>query len=250
MSKKVRASWWVGIAALLLLAPMAFSQVYLTLDDGGNNGVVGGVYVGPYDATISSGPHQPGTTAQIICDDFEHQVTVGESWYANVTSVTSITDSTAGLVWSGNAGKQSGVGLGGQTGDMVEGYTAMAYLASELLHANSNQAGYLAYAIWAIFDAGNVESWMYKNGVGSMWAQVQSMAEGALASVLNGQVKQSQFAGWVLLTPVNEGTGAPQEFFEYVPEGGTALMYLLLAGFACFGTMYFKSRRRHASSMV
>ena len=249
MSKAIRASWWVIIAALLL-TPMAFSQnpVYLTLNDGGNNGAVGGIYVGPYDATLSSGPNQSGTHTQIICDDFEHEVTTGQSWYANVTSFTSITNSTQGLVWSGAT--QSGVGLGGPIGNMVQGYTAMAYLASQLLGANSTQAGYLAYAIWSIFDASAVQSWLNTHGAGNMWAQVQSMAQGAMTAVLNNQVKQSDYAGWEILTPVNQGPGAPQEFFMFVPEGGTAVMYLLLAGFACFGTMFFKSRRRQASGAV
>lgn len=245
MSKRIRASWWVGVAALLLLSPLASSQTYLTLQDGGNNGVVGGIYVGPYDATLSTGPGAPGTNVQIICDDFEHEVSPGQSWYANVTSVSSITNSTTGLVWSGHTAGGSALGVG--SFGLQQGYDAMAFLATQLMGTtDKTMAGYLAYAIWAVFDAGAVHTWLNNHGAGSIWATVQSLAVGAL----NGTYSAGQFTGWEILTPIGGGNSPPQEFFMYVPEGGTALMYLLLAGFACFGTMFFKSRRRSAASEI
>ncbi len=36
----------------------------------------------------------------------------------------------------------------------------------------------------------------------------------------------------------------PPQPTAHVPEGGTALMYLLLAGLCCFGAMVFRSRRQ------
>jgi len=249
MSKRIRASWWVGIAAVLLLAPLAaFSQnqVSLELLDGGNNGSMGGVYVGPYDASVN----QSKQSTQIICDDFEHEVTPGESWTATVTSVSSLaTNGTAGLNWGSTL---AGADLGGAMFSSLQGYYAMAELATQLLTANSNQASYLAYAIWAVFDGNAVQSWIGSHGgfPPGFWAAVQSMA----LTALQGSYNSSTFAGWEILTAVSgtqsAGNGPPQEFFVFVPEGGTALMYLLLAGFACFGTMYFKSRRRHATSLV
>lgn len=246
MSEKVRASWWVGIAVLLFLSPLAFSQqpVYLTLENTGNNGSVGDIDIGPYGALQGNAPNK-GTSVQIICDDFQHNVTVGESWAVNITSVSSLTNGTTGLVWSG---KDAGIGIfGNQVGiSMLQGYYAMADLATQLMGASGSNAGYLAYAIWAVFDASAVKSWLYGHGAGYMWAQVQSDAWQAL----QGKYSSSEFAGWEILTPTNITKNGPQEMFELVPEGGTALTYLLLAGFACFGTMYFKSRRRHASSVV
>jgi len=59
-----------------------------------------------------------------------------------------------------------------------------------------------------------------------------------------------QFANFLLLTPqgCNGGPGScpGQEFMMLVPEGGSAAMYLLLAGLLCFGAMLFR-RRRQAS---
>lgn len=243
--RKIHNSWWVGLIALLCFAPLAFGQtVDLTLDNGGPYSM-DGIYVGPYNATVNNQP------SQIICDDFAHEVTAGESWVAKVTLVSSLNSSdVGGLTW-GNAGN-SGIGLGGQTGSVLQGYVAMAYLASEMLPLSGNpnnatQVGYLAYAIWAIFDASAVESWLNNPTV---WQKVQALAESALNGAVAGTYTASQFAGWEILTPIAGSNGPPQEFFIYVPEGGSTLVYLLLAGFCCFGTMFFRSRRRGTASDV
>jgi hypothetical protein len=248
-----RALWWVGVAALLLLSPLAFSQntVQLTLDNGGPY-TMDGVYVGPYNATQSVN-NGPGQNVQIICDDFEHEVNPNESWAANVTSVSNLPNGTGGLTWSNGT---AGAGLGFSGVGVLQGYLAMAYLASEMLPlsgnpANAQQVGYMAYAIWAVFDAQAVENWLVNTYHDpNAWACVESLAQGALTLAVKGDLSAAQFAGWEILTPNCSGASCPQEFFEFVPEGGTALSYLLLAGFACFGTMYFKSRRRHASGVV
>lgn len=253
MIKRIRASWWVVLAALLLSTPFAFSQtVDLYLNDGGNN-VMDGVYVGPYDATQSNSNNQNPQGVQIICDDFSHDVVPGESWQASVTSVSSLSANTitnSGLMWA------NGTLLNGGTGaqNVFQGYMAMAYLASQMLPlsgnpANNQTVGYMAYAIWAIFQGAQVEAWL-GGPTSQAWLTVQKMALNALGMTFSA----GQFAGWELLTPIAGSQnpfsqGTPQEYFEYVPEGGTALMYLLLASFACFGTMFLKSRRR-ASQVV
>ena len=77
----------------------------------------------------------------------------------------------------------------------LQGYYAMAYLASEMLPlssnpANATQIGYMAYAIWAVFDASAVKAWLGANS--TAWAQVQLLAQNAL----NGTYTSGQFAGW------------------------------------------------------
>jgi len=259
LGKRIRASWWVAVAALLLLAPFAFSQnsVDLTLLNGGNY-TMDGIYVGPYNALqTSNGQSQ---SVQIICDDFSHEVTTNESWAANVTSVATLnSNNVGGLAWGGASG--SGGSYVGISGTVLQGYTAMAYLAAEMLPlssnpANAQQVGYLAYALWAIFQPTQVENWLLSQGTKqSVVNQIMSMANGALTLAVNGSISASQFSGWEILSPTcyaqgNCNPGTPQEFFEYVPEGGTALMYLLLGGLTCFGTMFLKSRRRRAISEV
>jgi hypothetical protein len=241
---------WFCLIALVCLAPLAFSQtVNLTLDNGGPY-VMDGIYVGPYNATQNN--TQP---VQIICDDFAHEVTASESWTATVTQVSNLaSNGTAGLTWANTLAGGSALFGANTTFSTLQGYYAMAYLASEMLPlssnpANATQIGYLAYAIWAVFDASAVKAWLGANS--TAWAQVQLLAQNAL----NGVYSAGQFAGWEILTPNCSGAGScnlgqPQEFFEYVPEGGTTLMYLLLAGFCCFGTMFLRSRRQRATSVV
>ena len=258
MSQRIRVSWWVGFAALLLMMPLAFgqNQVDLVLQNGGNY-TMDGVYVGPYNATqsVNNGPAQ---NVQIICDDFKDEVVPGESWTANVVSFSTLanTGSTAGLMFNGDTA--GGALLNNVSGTALQGYVAMAYLASQMLPlsgnpGNAQQVGYLAYAIWAIFEPTLVQNWL---GAGSQaWLCVEKLAQGALSGALNNTYTAASFAGWEILSPVpgsqNPGSlGTPQEYFMFVPEGGTALMYLLLAGFACFGTMYFKARRHATSETV
>ena len=245
MNKRVLAFSAATLMALLCLGSFAFGQsVNLTLVDGGNY-TMDGIYVGPYNATQNNQP------VQIICDDFEHEVSPGQSWSATVTSVSSLTNSTTGLVWSGASA--GGALLGGTTYSMVQGYYAMAFLDTEMLalsgnKANAAQIGYLAYAVWAVFDSGAVYTWLKNHNDLSAWSIVESLAQGALA----GKYSAGQFAGWEILTPICPGQGCsngpPQEFFEFVPEGGSALMYLLLAGTVCFGTMWMRSRRMAGSN--
>jgi hypothetical protein len=56
----------------------------------------------------------------------------------------------------------------------------------------------------------------------------------------------SQFANLFLYVPIpgsqTGSLGTPQEMWGNVPEGGAALLYLLLAGASCFGAMFFRSR--------
>src|SRR5271167_2890295 len=68
--------WWgVAAVALLCLAPCAFADSNnLTLTGAGNN-VMGGVYVGPYYATVNGVANTP-----VICDDFGDDSVVGHSW--------------------------------------------------------------------------------------------------------------------------------------------------------------------------
>jgi len=124
----------------------------------------------------------------------------------------------------------------------------MLYLASQMLPLSGNKnnaqlVGYYAYAIWAIFDASAVYNYLKKNDSNFTytWGQVQKLAE----SALTGSYSQGQFAGWEILTPVCN-TGCPQEDFVFVPEGGSALMYLLLAGVSCMGAFLFRSRSPNA----
>ena len=61
----------------------------------------------------------------------------------------------------------------------------------------------------------------------------------------------SQYSNLWVLTPIlgdqPNGDGRPQEMWIEVPEGGAALLYLLLAGGVCFGAMFLNRRNRFAN---
>jgi hypothetical protein len=225
---------WFAVMVMLFAAPGAFGQANLYLNDAGNN-VMDGVYVGPYNATINGVSGQ-----QIICDDFADDTNVGESWTASVTTLSNL----AGTKW-GSSSPSSSWG----SYSTLQGYEAMLALSSQMLgNKNAMQVGYLAYAVWSIFDAGAVYNWLVSHGDGAAWATVQSLA----AAALKGSYTIAQFAGWEIFTPTKclsnctGASGMPQEFFEYVPEGGTAMGYLLVGLFSCLMAMVYRRRQVQA----
>lgn len=242
MMKLSRALWGV-LLFVVCLAPLAFGQdVTLTLVNGGQYSM-DGIYVGAYNATVNSSP------TPIICDDFADEVYQNESWTASVTQANTITNSTTGLKWS-TGGDLAYWGVSNT--NIVQGYDAMLYLAQQVLPIslqngqNAQTIGYYSYAIWAIFDASAVYSYLKQNdsNFAYTWGQVEALVQTALGKTYT----QNEFAGWEVLTPQCGGgsssctDGPPQEFFMYVPEGGSALVYLLLAGVSCMGAFIFRSR--------
>jgi len=209
--------WW-GIAAtvLLCLAPGAFAGSSLTMTGAGSN-VMGGVYVGPYYATVN------GVATTVICDDFKDDSVIGHTW-----NVTTNNFSTLGSALWGN---------------QTVAYEQAAWLTVQMLALSSNpsnntQVGYLSFAIWSIFDKAAL------NGLNaSQWAGVNSWLNMIPANFTAGQ-----FSNFVVLTPqgCTNGPGScpGQEFLQIMPEGGAAASYLLMAGLACLGAMFFRGRRR------
>lgn len=213
--------WWgVALLALLCSAPSAFANSSLTMTGAGND-VMAGVYVGPYYATVNG----VANTA-VICDDFADESYIGHSW-----NFTGNNFSTLGSALWGNQSNN---------------YEAAAWLTLQMLSLNGNpnnatQVGYLSFAIWSLFDKGAL------NGLNS----TQVMGVNGWLSKVPLNLNPGQFANFELLTPQGctggPGTCPGQEFMMLVPEGGSAVTYLLFAGLSCFGAMLFR-RRRQASS--
>jgi len=220
----------VGLAMLLFLVPCAFGQgsVDITLTSGGPY-VMNGVYVGPYTGTVN------GQSAQIICDDFSHDSYLNESWTANVTDFSNLASSSIPM-WKG-------------AGNALTLYADAAWLATQMFkpaNENTNAEGYLAYALWSLFNPNAL------NGL------TQSQIKGVnswLSSIPQG-LTPSQFANFFIYTPdlakpitCSGGTcptAPPQEFLGFIsaPEGGAALLYLLLAAISCFGAILLRHRQQ------
>jgi hypothetical protein len=211
--------WWGVVAmALLCFAPCAFANSSLTVTGAGNN-VMGNVYVGPYYATVNGVANTP-----VICDDFADDTSIGSSWNFTANNFSTL----GSALW----------------GNQASNYEAAAWLTIQMLSLNGNpnnaaQVGYISFAIWSLFDKNAL------NGLNSTQLAGVGMWLGKVPSNLT----LGQFANFVILTPqgCTNGPGScpGQEFFQVMPEGGSAAMYLLLAGLTCFGAMRF--RRRPAS---
>jgi len=214
---------WLLVAAIAMLcfAPCALAQdpqLELT-------GVPGGYYdgygVGPYSIQVG-GPS--GSTYGMICDDFYDDIGIGSQWSATANSFSNLSAT-----------------LFKADPNLVPDYTEALTLAYAILFNTqgvSNNA-LMQFAIWAIFDPSAVQAKVS----GSDWTTIQGWITWAASHPLSA----GQLANFIIWTPTNCPTGpgscVGQEFFQYVPEGGAALLYLLLAGVSCFGAMFFRSRR-------
>jgi hypothetical protein len=208
--------WWgITAVAILCLASSAFANSgSLTLTSAGNN-VMQGVYVGPYYATVNG----VANTA-VICDDFADDSVIGHSWNFNTNNFSTL----GSALW----------------GNQTQNYEAAAWLTVQMLSLNGNpgnatQVGYLSYAIWSLFD---------KNALNGLSTTQLGGVNYWLGKVpLN--LTTSQFSNFVILTPqgCTPGTCPGQEFLQVMPEGGSAAIYLLMAGLTFFVAMRFRSRR-------
>jgi hypothetical protein len=247
MIKLIRASWWVVLLALCL-APCALAQGQVDIQFTGgyssytylNYGDINGyVATGLYSATVD------GQTTYIVCDDLTDSVTNGEKWNANAITLAN-----------------SGTGtLFGST-IQVQGYVDMAYLANYMYLNQGTMSGSqftgISLALWNITDSGLTGTliaegksvWDNTSFAKTLtWSQLKAL-NWAMNLILSANPQLSQLDGTLYIyTPVGaKYTGEPQEMFGWVPdlpmpEGGSAAMYLLLAGLSCFGAMFFRHRR-------
>ena len=225
-----RGLYGIGLAMLLLVAPFAFGQgsVGINMNNGGPY-VMNGVYVGAYNATVN------GQSSKIICDDFSDDTYLNESWTANVTSFSNLGSSKTPMWTSQNNSSTL--------------YADAAWLATQMLapaNQSNNVQGYLAYALWSLFNPNALK------GLSS----TQLGGVNYWLSMIPAGLTPSQYANFFIYTPDltksitcgggNCPTAPPQEFLGFVsaPEGGAALLYLLLAAASCFAAIAVRHRRQ------
>lgn len=140
MIKQIR---YLSIAVFLAFASVGYAQYYtMDLTGVGNGNNADGVYVSPYQGSISQGGTQI-YSGFIICDDFADEAWVGDVWQATAT----------------NAGDLNGTELfttSDTSYSVQQNYDAVAWLANQLLlPANVNNATAqtdISFAIWDIMD--------------------------------------------------------------------------------------------------
>ena len=245
---KIKVGKLIAIAGSLMfcIALPTFGQQAVKVTLGNVNGdpidySIGGldVYAGIYGGTANLTGVIPG----IVCDDFKDEVGVPSSWGATAYQVSTlggsnlITDVLYG-------GAHTGYSVAPAT--PAAAYAEVAYLVNMMFNPTDTATqGLISEAIWSITDPG-------LSGTGSAAYLVTDAQNYATSTSDN----LSQYSNLYILTPSTIGTGQEMwiqvpspspgstPLISNVPEGGTALIYLLLAGATCFGAVYFNSRSR------
>jgi hypothetical protein len=204
-------------AVLFVLINFGFLSMAASADSlkltGTGGQVVGGVYVYPYNFTLIDAAHPLGTSVSLMCVDYTRDITVGQSWNVNETSLPLVNPSA------------------GAPGDPAvdatqqQDYDAEAIILANLMSLNPNDATDISndqFAAWLIFDQGATFA---NTGNPGFNAQALAIEQGALNQALTAPA--SDFAGFTLYTPVNPNEGDPsqgqslnpQEFLGF--SGGT-----------------------------
>ena len=213
-----------------------------------NSQVFGGGYVDPYAGTVTYNGTPINNGGLIVCDDYKDEIYIPETWNVTAIQASSLNSSNIGDTLFGGT-----IGL--------DGYAAVASLVSDLLGTtNQYTQADLSSAIWWITSGGTSSGSVYTLNGYTLDSAAVGYINGALTAYgpfgLGDDTSAANTALaadtklWVLTPYPNSqplGDGRPQEMWISVPEGGTASMYLLLAGAACFGAMFLISRKRSAS---
>ena len=215
-------------------------------------------------------PYGTDHVGSVICDDFVDTVQEGSEHNYNSISANSLIMNSMQGIWSGNG-----------YGSATQLYQAASALVLQVYHSSGLVQEELNWAIWALFDPSGAVAFMNTHqdsnsqagcdaifGAGSYQSGACTGGSGgyignALANG-NADYLAGDFNGLVVYIPYGTGSGSggpcmqttpnptdnycdSQEFFGQVPDGGSALMYLGLAGLSCFGAM-FRSRGRTKKS--
>lgn len=197
-------------SGLLLLAGSALGDTVTFKLTGAGPENLGGAYVAPYTGALSVNGGAYGQSFTVVCDDYNHDVYVGQTWNVNISSMAGDLSNTR-------------FGTSGDTG-----YLEAAYLITQMNFSPGSSNADLQYAIWSLFDP-NVDV----NALGTTHAN--AINADLLAASQNYQtVDASLFS---IITPVGQGgisneTGTPngsaQEYITMrtsVPEPSMFLLF-------------------------
>ena len=236
MNRAIGNCWWPAaiVTLLLCVVPCSYAgTISLAVDSSvQNNQVLDGIYVSPYPVDVTAqgtSSYSVGTKLTVFCDDFFDDSYIGKS--------VGFTTTTFGSDLSGTLFKS------------LKLYQEAAWLSLSV----ANNPGVYSYAIWAVLDSQDVWNHLFSsNDQGTCMTvfgtKCTNQTSGVNFSQMSGLLGMANsqaflpgdFSNWVIYTPMgcgNAGNCASQEFFQEVPEGGSAAAYLLFAGIACFGAM-------------
>ncbi len=154
---------------LISATPTAFAQYTIDLTGVGNGAVANGVYVSPYQGTITG--NGTSYSGYVICDDFYTDSYLNTLWSASMTSAGTL-DGTEKF-----PGTET---FDGTSYSAQQAYNAAGWLANGLLNnlGDSNSQVNYSFAIWNVFDGQQTDP----NG-GAL-----ALESAAFAAVSNGYV--------------------------------------------------------------
>lgn len=212
--------------------------------DGGSN-VGSGYYLSPYTGTITPTGGQTSTIA-LYCDDFNDEVTNGQTWSANVTSVLSLNlSNTLFGIMNPNPNGPAGNTL----------YEEEAYLATQIQNNfavnNLGAIEDIQDAMWVLTDSpSNPYNPVPNNSDPTVqsWLAAAKLDATTYQSTGNSAVN---YANWYVLTDTNK-TDPHQEFLFYTadsqifqtPEPAT----MALAGCGLLAVYFAGIRRKKQSA--
>jgi len=151
------------VPILMCLTLGAWAQDSMVLSNGGAWATMGGVYTSPYGISVNG-----GIPTLLICDDFTTDISLGQTWTASVTTLTTVDSGNVENLKFASSPYDTTPGIQGATPPTAPSLTTVAYdyataavLAAELLNLpgvgtsseDTETAGELSYALWAVFDA-------------------------------------------------------------------------------------------------
>lgn len=202
MTKLRFAGICLTVIMAAILAPAGALADTLTLTgaggnpNGGGSNIANGVYLLPYYGSING-----GSPVQIVCDDYAHEVSIGETWSFGESTIAGGLGNTR---WG--------------TADLVQ-YEKTFWLMSQVSSHPADIPG-IQYAIWDLFDSSTPSvpgesDWL-------------AAANTAAANNFGGM----SFNNYVILTPVDPTTGrvdqsagSAQEYILVTPEPSALFMF-------------------------
>jgi hypothetical protein len=188
MVKKFSVLSLLAVVTIILAAPAARADgVQVTLT-GVSGGSANGVDTSPYYGTVGA-----VEGLAIICDDYWHEVYIGETWTATVNTFSTLS----------NVRFQ-----GASAAATLQMYDEAAFLVEQLA-GNPGSTADISFAIWSIFSPG-----VPSTGNSAWWvtyAQNQTYTDG-------------EFSNFIILTPTDSSAQSAQEYLVNVPEPASILL--------------------------
>jgi PEP-CTERM motif-containing protein len=195
--------------ALILVSPVVNADTVQVTLTGVSGGSQYGVDTSPCYGTVGTQTNVP-----IFCDDYWHEVYMGETWRATVNTFATLNQARF---------------QGANAAATLLMYDEAAFLVNQLA-SNPQSSADISFAIWSIFssnvpDTANSAWWVN-------YARNQTFTPG-------------EFANFEVLTPIDCSVASAQEYLVSTPEPATLMM--LTSGLFALGTW---RRRTNRSAQV